>query len=324
MRQAGRYLPEYRKLKKKYGFLKLIKTPELATEVTLQPLARFELDAAIVFSDILVVPEAMGQPYAFRNGGGIKMEYRADTETAVESLSTEGLEDRLSYVPEALGTIKGELGGKKALIGFSGSPWTLATYMVEGGSSKYFSRVKTMFFRRPDLFGQLLTKITESVTRYLHMQIEAGVDAVQIFDSWAGILSPYTFWKASAQYMADLVRSVDGKIPVIVFSRGAHHWIDDLRRIGADVLGVDWTYHISQFHDALEGNSAVQGNLDPSLLDTTPKIVEAETVRILKEMNNRSGHIFNLGHGIHPEAKIECVEALVETVQQSDQTGRTS
>lgn len=172
-----------------------------------------------------------------------------------------------------------------------------------------------MFFDRPDLFGQLMSKITDSVIRYLHMQTEAGVDAIQIFDTWGGILSPYTFWKGSAQYMAEIVRSLEGKIPVIVFSRGAHHWIDDLRRIDATILGLDWTYPISRFYDELEGKVAVQGNLEPSLLSTTPQIVEKETLRILKEMDNRPGHIFNLGHGIQPEAKIECMEALVETVR---------
>lgn len=315
MRQAGRYLSEYRELKKKHGFLKLVQTPELAAEVAMQPLHRFQLDAAIVFSDILVIPESLGQPYTFREGGGVEMAFCADSELRINALSEKGLEERLHYVFEAIRLIKSELGGEKALIGFGGSPWTLATYMVEGGSSQNHTHVKSMLHLSPELFHQLLEKLTAAIIHYFNLQIAAGVDAIQIFDSWAGILTPTTYWGASAQYLARIVRAMKGRIPIIIFSRGAHHWIKELRKIEADVLGLDWTYSIARFYDDMEGTVAVQGNLDPTVLNRTPEIVRRETLRILEEMGNRPGHIFNLGHGILPDARIESVEAMVETVR---------
>ena len=316
MRQAGRYLPEYRELKKKHGFLKLVQTPELAAEVTLQPIRRFQLDAAIVFSDILVIPESLGQPYTFREGGGIEMAFCADSESCINTLSENGLEERLHYVLEAIKLIKSELGREKALIGFGGSPWTLATYMVGGGTSQNHTQVKSMLYLSPELFHQLMEKITAALIRYFNLQIAAGVDAIQIFDTWAGILTPTIYWEASAQYLARIVRAIKGRIPVIIFSRGAHYWIEDLRRIEADVLGLDWTYSIARFYDDMKGTVAVQGNLDPTILNMTPDVVRRETLRILEEMIDRPGHIFNLGHGILPEARIESMETLVETVRE--------
>lgn len=314
MRQAGRYLPEYRALKADHGFLEMVKTPELATEVTLQPVRRFKLDAAILFSDILVIPEALGQPYAFRETGGIEMAFSIDSRQRINALNLDGLPDRLDYVPRAIRLIQKELDGRQALIGFGGSPWTLATYMVEGGSSKTYSKIKTLYYERPDLFHQLLNKLTDAVIEYFKLQIAAGVDSLQIFDSWGGVLSASTFWPASGQYLAKIVAAVDGAVPVIVYSKEAHGWVDDLKRIKADVLGISWTASIGKFFDDQGGSSGVQGNLDPALMSTAPEIVRREAEKILDEVAGRPGHIFNLGHGIHPDARIECMEALVDTV----------
>ncbi len=314
MRQAGRYLPEYRVMKEKYTFVEMVQTPQLAAEVTLQPMRRFALDAAIIFSDILVIPEAMGLPYSFREQGGIQMERRIRSLEDIERLSVDGIPEKLQYVAEALTVVRQELGEEKALLGFGGSPWTLATYMLEGGSSKNFTKSKHLLHSEPALFHRLMEKITVAVIDYFQMQIRAGVDAIQIFDSWGGVLSYHTFWDASAKYMARIVASVKGQVPVIVYSKGAHHWLEDLKRTGADVLGLDWSVSLAGFHDSLGGEIAVQGNLDPVYMSTSPQIVRHETLRILNEFGNRQGHIFNLGHGIHPDGKIECMEALVDTV----------
>ncbi len=314
MRQAGRYLPEYRQLKENFSFVEMVQTPELAAQVTLQPLQRFNLDAAILFSDILVIPEAMGQAYAFRDTGGIEMEFKADSKYRIDSLNGDGIPEKLKYVADAISLVKTELNGEKALIGFGGSPWTLATYMVEGGSSKNYAGIKTLFYTDRPLFDSLLSRITSAVINYFEMQINAGVDVIQIFDSWGGVLNADTFWQASGKYMKRIVESVKGRIPVIVFSKGAHNWITDLQNTGANVLGLDWTYPIDRFYDDLGGTTAVQGNLDPVLLNTTPEVVRQEANHLLRKMSSRPGHIFNLGHGILPDAKIECMEALVETV----------
>jgi len=319
MRQAGRYLPEYRALKEKHGFLEMVKTPELACEVTLQPLRRFALDAAILFSDILVVSEAMGVPYDFREQGGIRMAHAVDSEERVRELREEGAVEALEYVAAAHRLVRSEI-EDRALLGFAGSPWTLATYMIEGGSTKDHARAKGMFYARRELFDALLEKLTAVLTEYLDLQIEAGVDAVQIFDSWAGVLSHRSWWYASGQWIARLVRAVGGRVPMILFARGAHGWPRDLVRTGAPVYGVDWTIPISRFHDRLGGARAVQGNLDPVLLSTTPELVREATERILRDFGRRGGHVFNLGHGILPSARIECMEALVETVRAWKET----
>ncbi len=316
MRQAGRYLPEYRALKSEHGFLGLVKNPELACEVTLQPIRRFGMDAAILFSDILVVCEALGQPYGFRDAGGISMEWTIEDETGIDRLDDGAIEERLAYVGDAHRLVRAELGDERALLGFAGSPWTLATYMVEGGSTKNHARVKTLFHARRDLFDRLLEILTGSVCRYVDLQIEAGVDALQIFDSWGGVLDARSYWYASAQWIERIVNHIDGRVPVILFAKGCHSWTTDLLRTGAPVLGVDWTIPAARFHDLLGGNRCVQGNLDPVLLDTTPEIVREEATRILDDMGRRPGHVFNLGHGILPSARIECMEALVETVRE--------
>ncbi len=314
MRQAGRYLPEYRALKEKHSFVEMVKTPEIAAEVTLQPMKRFDLDAAIIFSDILVIPEALGMPYSFREKGGIEMSGRIETAEDVAKLDGDGISQKLQYVGNSLKLTRNQLGAEKALIGFCGSPWTVATYMIEGGSSRDFSRAKSLLMEKPDLFHLLLEKITTSTIDYLEMQIEAGIDVVQIFDSWGGALSKDTFWSGSAHYMNQIVKAVEDKIPVIIFSKGSHDKINDLKKIGGDVYGVDSSIFISQFWDDLGGGLAVQGNLNPDLMSTTPEIVKEETHKILNEFGERNGLIFNLGHGIKPDGKIECMQALVETV----------
>lgn len=315
MRQAGRHLPEYRELKERYSFHEIVQNPELATEVTMQPLRRYDMDAAIVFSDILVIPEALGQPYYFRDVGGIEMEFALKTEEDIARLEPSGTAERLAYVGDAITMIRKELGTEKALIGFGGSPWTLATYMVEGGSSKNYRLCKELFYLRPELFETLMEKITSALIEYFEMQIQAGVDAIQIFDSWGGVLTPDAFEKASLRWMTEIVAAIGDKVPTIVFSKGMHEHTDLLLKTKADVLGVGWTTTLSTVANRLPEHVGVQGNMDPVLMNTTPEIVEREARRILEDMQNRPGHIFNLGHGIMPQAKIECMEALVETVK---------
>ncbi|HEY4952176.1 MAG TPA: uroporphyrinogen decarboxylase [Verrucomicrobiae bacterium] len=315
MRQAGRALPEYRKLKGKHGFLKLVRTPELATEVTLQPIRRFDFDAAILFSDILVAAEGLGQGYKFRDGGGIAMNFVLQTTTDIKQLNVAALPEKLDYIPRALRLIKSNLGEKTALIGFAGSPWTLANFMLEGGSVKEFVRAKNLFYTQPEIFLPLMEKLTIAVTRLLQMQIVAGADAVQIFDSLGGLLSDGAFAAASANWIKQIVAGLNSTVPVIVFSKDVHGNWDTLVDTGANVLGVDCHVRLADVRAKLPERVGVQGNLDPFLLATTPEIVTTETNRILTEMRGARGHIFNLGHGVPPEAKLENIAALVETVK---------
>jgi uroporphyrinogen decarboxylase len=315
MRQAGRALPEYRKLKGKHGFLKLVRTPELATEVTLQPIHRFDFDAAILFSDILVAAEGLGQGYKFRDGGGIAMNFVLQTTTDIKQLNVAALPEKLDYIPRALRLIKSNLGDKTALIGFAGSPWTLANFMLEGGSVKEFVRAKNLFYTQPEIFLPLMEKLTVAVTRLLQMQIVAGADAVQIFDSLGGLLSDGAFAAASAKWIKQIVAGLNSTVPVIVFSKDVHGNWDTLVDTGANVLGVDCHVRLADVRAKLPERVGVQGNLDPFLLATTPEIVATETNRILTEMRGARGHIFNLGHGVPPEAKLENIAALVETVK---------
>ncbi len=315
MRQAGRVLPEYRALKEKHSFLELVQTPDLAAEVTLQPIRRFDFDAAILFSDILVVNEALGQNYRFRETGGIEMDFAVRDAKDVERLQVGAVRERLDYMPQALRRIRNELGDRTALIGFAGSPWTLANFMMEGGSADSFTRAKTLFYENPPLFGQLLEKLTAAVTELLRMQIEAGADAVQVFDSLGDLLAPSAYAEASAKWMKQIVAGLGGRVPVIVFGRGQHASWDVLADTGAQVLGVDWQVKLAEVAKRLPANIAVQGNLDPFLLTTAPETVAAEARRILDEMHGRPGHIFNLGHGVPPSAKIECLQALVDAVR---------
>jgi uroporphyrinogen decarboxylase len=315
MRQAGRALPEYRKLKEKYSFLELVQTPDLAAEVTLQPIRRFGFDAAILFSDILVVCEGLGQRYQFRDRGGIEMDFLLKSSADIDRLEVGAVTERLQYVARALPLIKSALGGRTALIGFAGSPWTLANFMLEGGGVKEYTQAKALFHSDPKLFGRLLEKLTQAVSLFLKQQIDAGAEAVQVFDSLGGILSEGDFMPASGTWIQQILASLKRQAPVIVFSKGTHGNWDDLAGLGAQVLGVDWNARLAEVAARLPRKVGVQGNLDPFLLTTTPEIVARETRRILAAMGGRPGHIFNLGHGVPPGAKLECIQSLVDTVR---------
>jgi uroporphyrinogen decarboxylase len=315
MRQAGRALPEYRKLKEKYSFVELVQTPDLATEVTLQPIRRFDFDGAILFSDILVVCEGLGQRYQFRDRGGIEMEFLLKTAADVDRLDNSAVCERLQYVATALRLIKAALAGKTALLGFAGSPWTLANFMLEGGGVKEYSKAKALFYSDRPLFQRLMEKLTRAVSDYLNLQIDAGAEAVQVFDSLGGVLSEGDFGAASAQWLKQIVASLKGRVPVIVFAKGVHGNWNDLADTGAQVLGVDWNVRLADVAARLPASIGVQGNLDPFLLSTNPEAVAAETWRILNEMRGRNGHVFNLGHGVPPNAKLENIESLVRTIR---------
>jgi uroporphyrinogen decarboxylase len=314
MRQAGRYLPEYRALKEKYSFLELAQTPELALEVTLQPLRRFALDAAILFSDILVIPEALGQGYHFREQGGIGMDYRLDRRDQIDALDPSGIDDKLAYVAEALKLISAELDGSKTLLGFGGSPWTLATYMVEGGSSKNFERIKALFYSDRTSFDALMEKLVAALIDYFRMQKAAGAEAIQIFDSWGGIIAGHDYGEASLKWIERIVETLRDEIPIIIYAKGTSPHIERQAATGPKAIAVDWTIPIEEAAARIPANVALQGNLDPAILDTTPDIVRKAATGILDAIKDRPGHIFNLGHGIHPTARIENMEALVETV----------
>jgi uroporphyrinogen decarboxylase len=308
-------LSEYRQLKEKYTFLQLVQTPELAAEVTLQPIRRFDFDAAILFSDILVAAEGLGQGYKFRDGGGISMNFILETTTDIEQLNVNAIPEKLDYIPQALQLVRKSLGEKTALIGFAGSPWTLANFMLEGGSVKEFTRAKNLFYKQPEVFSALMEKLTAAVTRLLQMQIVAGVDAVQIFDSLGGLLPESAFATASANWMKQIIAGLNNAVPAIVFSKDVHGSWDTLVDTGANILGIDSGVRLADVHKKLPEHIGVQGNLDPFLLLTTPDKVTAETNRILTEMRGTRGHIFNLGHGVPPKAKLENISALVETVK---------
>lgn len=314
MRQAGRYLPEYRALKAKHSFLEMVRTPDLAAEVTLQPLRRFALDAAIIFSDILVIPEAMGQGYKFREAGGIEMDFRLDTRAQLDRLDHGGVQFRLDYVGQALARVKTELKGQKALLGFGGSPWTLATYMVEGGSSDDYLRIKQLFYTDRPFFDALMGKLTAALIEYFKLQIRCGADAIQLFDSWGGIIAGPDYEAASLRWMRDIIAALPKDYPVILYAKGASPQLTDMAFSGARVLGVDWTVDLGVTRRLVPATIALQGNLDPVLMNTTPEIVRTETTRLLETMRGNPGHIFNLGHGIMPQAKIECMDTLVDTV----------
>jgi uroporphyrinogen decarboxylase len=314
MRQAGRYLPEYRALKAKHGFLEMVRTPELAAEVTLQPLRRFALDAAIIFSDILVIPEALGQGYRFRDEGGIAMDFALETQAQIDRLDANGVAERLAYVGAALARVKTELKGERALLGFAGAPWTLATYMVEGGSAEDYVRIKGLFYTNRPLFDSLMAKLTSAIIAYCQMQIRSGADAIQLFDSWGGIVAGPDYEAASLRWIREIIAALPRDFPLIVYAKGVAPQLTDLAFSGARVLGIDWTADLGIVRKLVPGNVALQGNLDPVLMNTTPEIVRREATRLLETMRGSTGHIFNLGHGITPAAKVECMQALVDTV----------
>lgn len=322
MRQAGRYLPEYRAVREKAGnFMTLCSTPELACEVTLQPLRRYDLDASIIFSDILTIPDAMGLGLYFVTGEGPKFERTIRTAADVEKLPVPDMGESLRYVMDAIRLTRREIDGKVPLIGFSGSPWTLACYMVEGGSSKDFAKIKAMAFDAPDIMHALLAKLATAVTDYLNAQIEAGAQAIMLFDTWGGSLSGPNYREFSLQYMQQIIAGLkkenDGrKVPVTMFTKGGGQWLGHMAETGADALGLDWTTDISLARLQVGDKVALQGNMDPCTLYASPVRIEAEVKDILAGFGHGTGHVFNLGHGIHPTIDPEHVAALIDAVHK--------
>ena len=323
MRQAGRYLPEYCETRKRAGsFLQLCKSPALACEVTLQPLARYPLDAAILFSDILTVPDAMGLGLYFSEGEGPRFERPLREEWAIRDLAVPDPYDRLRYVMDAVAEIRRALAGSVPLIGFAGSPFTLACYMVEGGSGSDFRHLKTMIYDRPDLAHRILSVNAEAVTQYLNAQIEAGAQAVMLFDSWGGCLADAAYREFSLAYMrrvvAGLIREKDGqRIPSIVFTKGGGLWLEAIADCGCDALGLDWTIDIGAARRRVGERVALQGNLDPNVLFASPEAIARETRAVLDSFGPAdTGHVFNLGHGISQFTPPEHVTALVDTVHE--------
>ncbi|SDT90903.1 uroporphyrinogen decarboxylase [Halopseudomonas salegens] len=322
MRQAGRYLPEYRESRARAGdFMGLCMNPEMACEVTMQPLARYPLDAAILFSDILTIPDAMGQGLYFETGEGPRFRKRIDTPADVDALPIPDPEADLGYVMNAVRTIRKELNGSVPLIGFSGSPWTLATYMVEGGSSKDFRKTKAMLYDQPEAMHRLLDKLAQSVTSYLNGQIKAGAQAVQIFDTWGGNLSSDAYQTFSLAYMrkivSGLIRENEGRhVPVILFTKNGGLWLESIAESGADALGLDWTMDMGVARSRVGAKVALQGNMDPSVLYASPSAIRAEVARILASYGKGNGHVFNLGHGITPEVDPAHAGAFIEAVHE--------
>jgi uroporphyrinogen decarboxylase len=322
MRQAGRYLPEYNATRKRAGsFLGLCKSPDYATEVTMQPLERFPLDAAILFSDILTVPDAMGLGLYFAEGEGPKFERTVRDEAAVAKLAVPDIEATLGYVTGAVRQIRKTLDGRVPLIGFSGSPWTLACYMVEGGGSDDHRTVKAMAYQRPDLMHRILEVNAQAVTAYLNAQIDAGAQAVMIFDTWGGALSAAAYKSFSLAYMSKVVaglkRESEGRrVPVVLFTKGGGLWLEDMAATGCDALGLDWTIELSEARRRVGDKVALQGNIDPTVLFAGPETVRAEVGNVLASYGHGHGHVFNLGHGISQFTPPEHAAALVAAVHE--------
>jgi uroporphyrinogen decarboxylase len=322
MRQAGRYLPEYRATRAKAGdFMSLCKNAELACEVTIQPLERYPLDAAILFSDILTIPDALGLGLYFEEGEGPKFKKTVRSEADLNNLLDIKAVDDLGYVMNAVSTIRRELNGRVPLIGFSGSPWTLATYMVEGGSSKDFRQAKAMAFNQPEVMHALLNKLADCVIDYLNEQIKAGAQAIQIFDTWGGALSEQAYKTFSLQYMQKIVNGLikehDGrKVPCILFTKNGGLWLEDIAATGCDGVGLDWTIDIAKARARVGDQVSLQGNMDPTMLYASPKAIREEVGRILASFGSGSGHIFNLGHGITPEVDPENAGAFINAVHE--------
>ncbi|GAA0696748.1 uroporphyrinogen decarboxylase [Marinobacterium maritimum] len=322
MRQAGRYLPEYRATRAQAGdFLSLCKNRELACEVTLQPLERYDLDAAILFSDILTIPDAMGLGLYFEQGEGPRFKKVIRTEQDVAELPIPDAASDLDYVMAAVSEIRGALSGRVPLIGFSGSPWTLATYMVEGGSSKDFRHIKQMMYATPEVMHALLDKLAQSVTGYLNEQIRCGAQAVQIFDTWGGVLSGPMYQEFSLKYMqqivSGLIREHEGRrVPVILFTKNGGQWLEMMAEAGADALGLDWTTNIDDARRRVGNRVALQGNMDPSVLYAPADRILAEVADILQRFGSGNGHVFNLGHGIHQFVDPESAKVFVDAVHE--------
>ncbi len=324
MRQAGRYLPEYRQIRCRAGsFMKLCQTPELACEVTLQPLLRFPaLDAAILFSDILTIPDALGLGLSFTEGEGPQLARPIRAAADVQRLTVPDPEVELRYVMDAVRLIRGELAGRVPLLGFAGSPWTLATYMIEGGASRDYALSKGMLYARPELLHRLLDLLARSVTEYLNAQIAAGVQAVMLFDTWGGILTPQAYQAFSLRYMAQIVAGLrsatagDQRIPTILFTKGGGGWLEAMAATGCTALGLDWTINIGAARQRVGEQVALQGNLDPCVLYAPPERIRAEVAAVLADFGAGAGHIFNLGHGIHPQVDPEQVAVMIEAVHE--------
>ena len=318
MRQAGRYLPEYRKLRAQAGsFMQLCQTPELACEVTLQPLARFNLDAAILFSDILTIPDAMGLGLSFVEGEGPRFAKPIRTEREINALACPDPEASLGYVMDAIRLIKPALDGRAPLIGFAGSPWTLATYMVEGGPSKNFAIIKKLIYQEPSLAEKLLSVITESVITYLQAQITAGVDVVMLFDTWGGVLTTPAYQQFSLtplQTITQALKQFAPTVPVILFTKGGGQWLEQMANTGCDALGLDWTINLDNARQRVGDKVALQGNLDPTILFAEPEVIAQHITQLLEQYGPHPGHIFNLGHGILPTVPPENVAVMVNTV----------
>ncbi len=327
MRQAGRYLPEYRKVREQAGdFMTLCRTADLACEVTMQPLRRFPLDAAIIFSDILTIPDAMGLGLRFEAGEGPRFDKPVRTAADIEALPRPDPNNELQYVMNAISVTRREIDGQVPLIGFSGSPWTLATYMVEGAGSKDFSKVKGLMFSEPVLMHRLLEKIAVSVADYLNAQIEAGAQALMIFDTWGGVLSRERYLEFSLHYMQQVVdalaRTHEGvKIPVVLFTKNGGQWLDKMADTGCDALGVDWTTELSVARKLTGGKVALQGNLDPSVLYGSPESIQAEVKKVIDSYGTGPGHVFNLGHGIHQFVNPDNLAVMIESVRALSSTG---
>jgi uroporphyrinogen decarboxylase len=317
MRQAGRYLPEYRAVRARHDFLTMCKTPEIASEVTIQPVEIVGVDAAIIFSDILVVPEAMGMHLTMVEARGPQFTSPVRSAGDVRALKQVDPERQLRFVMEAIGAARRGLNGRVPLIGFTGSPWTLASYMIEGGGSKDFRNVKKMMLDDPALLGELIGLLTLNVRRYCEAQIAAGAQAIQIFDTWGGILDPDHYRKFSLDPMFEIVSKMDrGDAPVIVFSKGASHALGEIAGIGADVVGLDWTVDIGEAKKVTGDGVALQGNLDPTFLLGSPESIRREVRSILKKFGPGPGHIFNLGHGILPDVPVDHAVAMVRAVRE--------
>jgi uroporphyrinogen decarboxylase len=322
MRQAGRYLPEYRQVRSEAGnFMNLCQNPTLACEVTLQPLRRYALDAAILFSDILTIPDAMGLGLYFSEGEGPRFHKKVVNAADVDALPVVNAESDLGYVMDAVRLIRRELNGEVPLIGFSGSPWTIATYMVEGGASKEFAVIKRMMMNDPVLMHELLEKITLSVIDYLNAQIRAGAQAVQIFDTWGGILSPHAYQMFSLQYMQRIVQGLikehEGRqVPAIVFTKNGGLWLEMIAASGCDCVGLDWTIDIGQARARIGDMVSLQGNMDPSTLYGSPERIRQEVALILAQFGHGNGHVFNLGHGIHQHVDPERVSGFIDAVHE--------
>ncbi len=321
MRQAGRYLPEYRATRERAGsFLALCSNPDYACEVTLQPLARFPLDAAILFSDILTIPHALGLGLEFEAGEGPTLAHPVRSAADIDRLPTLDPERELRYVMDAVRLIRRELGGRVPLIGFAGSPWTVATYIVEGGSSKTFARIKAMLYAEPTQLHRLLDKLARATIDYLNAQIRAGAQAVMVFDTWGGVLAPASYLEFSHAYMArivaELIREHEGRrVPAVLFTKGGGtDALAALATTGADAVGVDWCTDLKDARHAVQGRVALQGNLDPSVLYAPPAVIRAEVGRVLASFGSGPGHVFNLGHGIHPDVAPERAGAMIAAV----------